>query len=105
MYKNFLELEGYEVVGSACTGDKALTEYKQLRSKPDVVIMDHLIPNEKGRDAVLDILTYDADAKIIFVSIDQNFKKEMMDIGVKRFICKPFEMQSLIDNIREIADR
>ncbi|UCH90100.1 MAG: response regulator [Thermoplasmata archaeon] len=104
MYKNFFEMEGYEVIGNAYNGSEAVSEYKKLEPKPDIVIMDHIMPYRNGLEAAKEILEYDSEAKIIFVSIDQNIKNLAMDAGVLRFISKPFQMQSLLDNIREIAE-
>jgi DNA-binding NarL/FixJ family response regulator len=66
--------------------------------------MDHLMPYKNGREAAKEILEYDSDAKIIFVSIDQSIENDVMELGAKKFIPKPFQMQYLIDNIKEIAD-
>jgi two-component system chemotaxis response regulator CheY len=104
MYKNFFELEGYEIVGNAYNGSQALSEYKKIDPRPDVIIMDHLMPHKNGREAAEDILEFDSEAKIIFVSIDQSIEHDVMTLGAKKFICKPFQMQLLIDNIREIAE-
>jgi two-component system chemotaxis response regulator CheY len=105
MYKNFFELEGYEVIGNAYNGSEALELYKELNPKPDVVIMDHIMPFRNGLDAADDILKYDSEAKIIFVSIDIGIKEKALGLGARKFISKPFQMQLLIDKIREVSEQ
>ena len=65
-----------------------------------------VIDDERSiRNTLKDILEYDADAKIIFVSVDRSIENDVMTLGAKKFISKPFQMQLLIDNIREIAEQ
>jgi two-component system chemotaxis response regulator CheY len=104
MYKNFFEMAGYEIVGNAYDGSEALDHYKQLDPKPDVVIMDHFMPYQNGLDAAKDILDYDPEAKIIFVTVDDRIKKSALKIGAREFISKPFQIEDLLEKVREVAD-
>ena len=104
MYRTLFELEGHCIIGNAYDGREAVEEYKKLKAKPDIVIMDHLMPVQNGLEAASDILQYDPDAKILFVSVDQSIAEIAVNIGAKKFITKPFQMQKLLDDIKNIAD-
>jgi two-component system chemotaxis response regulator CheY len=66
MIKDILNKNGYEVIGEAENGAKALEKYKELA--PDLVIMDITMPEVDGIQAVKDIRKVNADAKIIMCS-------------------------------------
>ena len=50
MIKDILTKNGYNVVGEAENGEKAVEKYKEL--KPDLVIMDITMPEVDGIQAV-----------------------------------------------------
>jgi len=103
MYRTLFELEGHRIVGNAYNGQEAVVEYKKLKQRPDIVIMDHLMPVRNGLEAASDILQYDPEAKIIFVSVDQSIAEIAVNMGAKKFITKPFHMDRLLDDIKNIA--
>jgi two-component system chemotaxis response regulator CheY len=66
MISDILEESGYEIVGQAETGVQAIERYKSLR--PDLVTMDIVMPDMGGIDAVREITSFDANAKILMCS-------------------------------------
>ena len=66
MISDILEESGYEIVGQAETGVQAIERYKTLR--PDLVTMDIVMPDMGGIDAVREITSFDANAKILMCS-------------------------------------
>ena len=66
MIKDVLTKNGYEVVGEAENGQKAIEKYKEL--KPELVIMDITMPEVDGIQAVKEIKAFDPNAKVVMCS-------------------------------------
>lgn len=66
MITKILLEQGHEIVGEAKNGEEALVFYKQL--KPDIVTMDITMRVMDGFTAAREIVNYDDQAKIIFLS-------------------------------------
>jgi two-component system chemotaxis response regulator CheY len=94
--KTMLENNGFEVVGEADNGIKAIEMYKKL--KPDIVTMDITMPNMEGTEALEQIVKFDAKANVIMVSsLGQETKvRQAVLNGAKGFIVKPFKEDFLI---------
>lgn len=94
--RKVLESNGYEVVGEADNGYKAIEAYKLL--KPEIVTMDVTMPEMDGIGALTEIMKYDSNAKIIMLSaIGQEPKiREAVSLGAREFIIKPFKEEDLI---------
>ena len=94
--KTMLEKNGFEVVGEAENGRKAIEMYKML--KPDIVTMDITMPDMDGIEALGEIIKFDSKAKVIMLSaMGQEVKiREAVIIGAKGFIVKPFKEDYLL---------
>ncbi|HXB97869.1 MAG TPA: response regulator, partial [bacterium] len=57
MLKNILSGAGYDIVGEGENGVQAIEKYKDL--KPDLVVMDMIMPEMGGIDAVREIVKLD----------------------------------------------
>ena len=68
MVKDILSKNGYEIVGEAENGMKALEKYQEL--KPDLVTMDITMPEMDGITAVKEIKKVDPGAKVVMCSSD-----------------------------------
>ena len=90
---------GFEVVGEAETGLRAIDRYRELR--PDVVTMDLLMPEMTGIDAVREIIKYDSDACIVMCSsIGQDaLTTQAMEAGARSWVVKPFSPPQLLDAV------
>ena len=66
MIKDILSKNGYNVVGEAENGAKAVEKYNEL--KPDLVLMDITMPEMDGIQALKKIKEGDANAKVIMCS-------------------------------------
>ena len=91
MVKDILTKNGYEVVGEAENGMKALEKYQEL--KPDLVTMDITMPEMDGISAVKEIKKVDPNAKIVMCSAmgQQAMVIEAIQAGARDFIVKPFQ--------------
>ena len=66
MIKDFLTKNGYNVVGEAENGAKAVEKYQEL--KPDLVLMDITMPEMDGIQALKAIKAADPSATVIMCS-------------------------------------
>ena len=101
MLKNILVGSGYEVAGEAENGAKALEQYKAL--KPDLVIMDIIMPEMGGIDAVREIIKANPGAKILMCSSmgQQSLVVEAIQAGAKDFIVKPFQPSNVLEAVKK----
>lgn len=102
MIKDILEENGYEVVGEANNGIKAVELYKS--EKPDVVTMDITMPDMDGIEAVKAIKNIDPAAKIIMCSAmgQQTMVMDAIKAGAKDFIVKPFQADRVLEAIKKV---
>lgn len=101
MLKNILVGSGYEVVGEAENGAKAIEQYKAL--KPDLLIMDIIMPEMGGIDAVREIVKVNPSAKILMCSSmgQQSLVVEAIQAGAKDFIVKPFQPSNVLEAVKK----
>ncbi len=102
MIKDILEKNGYEVVGEASNGLKAVELYKS--EKPDVVTMDITMPDMDGIEAVKAIIAFDPTAKIIMCSAmgQQTMVMDAIKSGAKDFIVKPFQADRVLEAVKKV---
>ena len=81
MIRDILESHDHEIAGEAANGLEAIEKYKAL--KPDVVLMDILMPGMDGLSAIMKIMEQDPKARIIVVSalVKEALRKEAMRAG------------------------
>lgn len=101
MVKDILSKNGYEVVGEAENGLKALERYQEL--KPDLVTMDITMPEMDGISAVKEIKKVDPNAKVIMCSAmgQQAMVIEAIQAGARDFIVKPFQPDRVLEAVRK----
>ncbi|NLP46992.1 MAG: response regulator [Epulopiscium sp.] len=102
MIKDILTKNGYDVVGEAENGAKAVEKYTEL--KPDLVIMDITMPEMDGIEAVKNIKKIKNDANIIMCSAmgQQAMVIEAIQAGAKDFIVKPFQADRVIEAVSKV---
>ena len=97
--KKILENHRYKVVAEASTGREAVRWFKSL--KPNLVIMDIIMPDLDGIDAVKEIVEHDPSALVIMCSAWGNKDVVIRAIvgGAKGFIVKPFDKDLIIKTV------
>jgi two-component system chemotaxis response regulator CheY len=95
---------GFEVVDEAADGEEAIRKYMNL--KPDVVLMDVVMEPMDGKAATQAILDNDPTAKILMVTVleDKDMLVDLMKIGAKGYITKPFSKEEITEKIKEIME-
>ena len=102
MLKDILTKNGYEVVGEAENGVKAIEKFKEL--KPTLVILDITMPEMNGIQAAKGIKTLDANALIIMCSAmgQQAMVIESIQAGARDFIVKPFQADRVLEAVQKV---
>ena len=102
MIKDILEKNGFEVIGEANNGLKAVEFYK--KEKPDIVTMDITMPDMDGIGAVKEIKAFDPNAKVIMCSAmgQQGMVMDAIRAGAKDFIVKPFQADRVLEAIKKV---
>ena len=103
MIKDILTKNGYNIVGEAENGAKAVEKYAEL--KPDLVLMDITMPDMDGIEALKKIKAADANASIIMCSAmgQQAMVIESIQSGAKDFIVKPFQADRVLEAVQKVV--
>jgi len=99
--KIILEKEGY-AVSIAKDGNETLNAVKQ--DKPDLIILDYLMPGLSGVE-VLNVLKSTDDSKnipVLMVTAHPTEKQRSLDAGAVDFITKPVEKTDLVLRIKSV---
>jgi DNA-binding NtrC family response regulator len=69
--------------------------------KPDIILLDNLLPDGKGIDSLDEIFALAPFAQVIMVSGDNNSRIRLRAVehGVTRFISKPCSFQQITDAV------
>jgi len=101
--KDIVEDSGYEVIGYAKDGEEAIELYKEL--KPDIVILDIIMPGLNGLETAEILKKQDPAVKILMLSslCDAGTMEEVKSIGVKHLIPKPLEADVLLASLELVS--
>ena len=102
MLKDILTKNGYNVVGEAENGVKAIEKYKEL--KPGLVILDITMPEMDGIQAAKGIKAADSNALIVMCSAmgQQAMVIESIQAGARDFIVKPFQPDRVLEAVQKV---
>jgi two-component system chemotaxis response regulator CheY len=98
-----LEKGGHVVVGEARSGTEGVEQYKEL--KPDLVIMDITMPEMGGIAALIKILEYDKDAKVLMctASDQTSHREDANNAGAVGYLVKPIKRAEFLEKIAEVC--
>jgi DNA-binding NarL/FixJ family response regulator len=100
-----VQFAGHDVVGRASDGIEAVAEARRLR--PDVVIMDVVMPRASGVDAMRAILSEKTSAQVLLMSGEYRShgitKEELLKAGAAVFLEKPFSLNDLTVSLEKFA--
>ena len=100
VFAAMLEMHDFDVIGKGQDGKEAAELYEELR--PDVVLLDIMMPNYDGFYAMEKIKNMDPDAKIVVVTGDLTEKtaKRLQELGAIEMLYKPYE----IDDVAKVVN-
>ncbi len=92
----------HNIVGEAGNGLEAVSTYESL--KPDVVLMDIVMPDMDGIAAAKEITSKHPEARIIMcTSMGQEGKvKKAIEAGARGYIVKPFQAEDVLSEIATV---
>ncbi len=94
---------GFEIVGEAADGNKALDLVKE--KKPDIVLTDIRMPFKDGLELINDIKLINDDIRCVILTGYDEFKyaKRAIELGAYSYILKPIEPEVLIEVLNKIS--
>lgn len=92
-----------EVIGEARDGQEAVEMCRKLR--PQVVLMDIVMPRKSGIEATIEIMKELPETRIVACStVDQNsMVLRALDAGCVNYIIKPFKAEDVLSAVRDAA--
>lgn len=92
-----------EMVGAAKDGREAVEMCERLR--PDVVILDHSMPNLNGLEAAVQISAMDFTPSIIMLSMhtDETYIMRAISAGVSGYVSKESAEDEIVEAIRTVV--
>ncbi|GGY71401.1 DNA-binding response regulator [Cellvibrio zantedeschiae] len=96
------DIEGYQVVGDAKSGEEAVTKARTLL--PDVVLMDVKMPGMGGLEATKKLLVVNPTLKIIAVTAcdDDLYPTRLMQAGAVGYVTKGAEFSEITNAIDKV---
>lgn len=98
---NRLSLEGYDTI-SAVNGEEGLQ--KSLREKPDLILLDIIMPGMSGFDVCdqLKALPETRSIPVLFITSlsSPEDRKRGLEVGAVGYITKPLDMKTLKNSVR-----
>ncbi len=103
--ERILKSVGYEVL-SAESGGEGIEYFKSHQKKISVVLLDMVMPKESGKQVFVEMCRIDPNVKVILMS---GFRKdqrvqEVLAMGVKSFLQKPFNQDELLSAVEEVLE-
>lgn len=103
--KSFFELQDdIEEVTEATNGREGVE--KALESRPDVIMMDIVMPEMSGIDATLSILKEWPEAKILILTsyLDNEKIYPVLDAGARGYMLKTSSADEILHAVRKVAE-
>ena len=97
-----LEMEGYLVETSS---NSHFLDGHDKKNDPNLILLDFLVSGENGKDILKKIRAHSSLVKvpIIMLSAYPNVEKELLDSGADAFIGKPFDMDNLLMQVKNLV--
>jgi DNA-binding NarL/FixJ family response regulator len=95
--------EDIETVGEA--GDARTAVFEARAKKPDVILMDVVLPDRSGLEATPDVLKEAPGAKVLVLSMqdDPRYVKEAFAVGASGYVLKEAADSEVVSAVREVA--
>lgn len=102
MVKDNLKKAGYSDFFEAGDGEAAVLSFTE--NKPDLVLLDIIMPIKDGIQALQSIKQINPQAKVIMCSAmgQEGMVVEAIKLGALDFIVKPFKPERLIQTVRNV---
>ena len=100
----YLEDSEFEVIAAERDGRQAVERFAEMR--PDIVLLDLIMPNQSGIETLSRILAIDPDAFVVIVSSlgTEDAVHECLTTGARSFLQKPFTKDDFIVFMRDLTN-
>ena len=106
IHRGFVDrVDGFEVVGTANSGDQAVAALSSLR--PDLVLLDLYLPDVFGLDLIarMRAVQPEVDILVITAAREADAVRGAVRQGVVNYLLKPFGFEDLRTRLQEYARR
>lgn len=105
IYRSALANSGFEIVGEAMDGKKALTVIQQYQ--PNIVILDLVLPELSGVDVLKQLSTLSPRSQTIVITSVEDSKvlKQVKNLGAVFVLQKPFKKDQLLNTLNLLAEQ
>ena len=95
--------EGIEPVGEAGSAREAIFEARSL--KPDVILLDVVMPDQSGLEIIPTLLKENPETKILVLSMqdDPQYVREAFAAGASGYVLKEAADSEVVSAVREVA--
>ena len=102
--KDNFEFEGYQVF---VAGDGETGQQMALDEKPDLVILDIMLPKKSGFDVCRDLRQQGFEAPIIMLTArgQETDKVVGLELGADDYLTKPFSVRELLARVKAVLRR
>ena len=93
-----------QVAGEAANGEEAISKADSV--KPEIILMDIMMPDMNGIEAARVIREQHPDIKIIFLSMEvtEQFISEAISVGASGYLPKDSKRNILLEAIRKVKE-
>lgn len=101
--KEALTSGGFEVVAEACDGEEAIELAKKHR--PEIVILDMVMPKKNGLEATKEIKLLSHSPRIVICSSlrDDEIIREAREAGADAYVTKPFTSLEILRTVLDLS--
>ncbi len=102
VYRSILTTAGYRVV-TASNAAEGLQQFLLVR--PQLVLMDLILPDRDGIALIRDMLAFQPDTEVIAITANGSINRavEAMQAGARDFLVKPFDKSRLIGAVQTLT--
>ncbi len=99
----YLEDSEFDVVAAERDGKSAVEVFTEI--KPDIVLLDLIMPGQSGVETLSRLLAIDPDAFVVIMSSlgTEDAVHECLTTGARSFLQKPFTRDDVIEFMRELT--
>ena len=100
-----LSQSGYTVL-TAPDGETAIEVFRNENTRIALVILDLIMPGMDGKRCLYEILHFNPEARIIIASgyVSQELGTEMLELGAKGLVGKPYDLARMLKVVRTTLD-
>ena len=102
LYEEVLKAEGYEVI-TAGNGKEAIQQLEA--GKPDLIILDIVMPVMDGMETLGRIVGKDRKIPIILNTSYAGYQQDFMSWAADAYLTKSVDLSKLIDKVRELLEK